>query len=38
MPQTLHEWVNRVEVDTDVRNGVTASEAQRMKDLERESK
>jgi transposase len=38
VPQTLHEWVNRVEVDTGVREGVTTSEAQRMKDRERENR
>ena len=38
MPQTLHEWVKRVEVDTGVRAGVTSSDAQRMKELERENK
>jgi len=38
VPQTLHEWVKRVEVDTGVREGVTTNEAQRMKDLEREVK
>ena len=38
VPQTLHEWVKRVEVDTGVRDGVTSSDAQRMKELERENK
>ena len=38
MLQTLHEWVKRVEVDEGVREGVTTSEAQRVKDLEREVK
>jgi transposase len=38
MPQTLLEWVKRVEVDTGVREGVTTSEAERVKDLEREVK
>jgi transposase len=38
VPQTLHEWVKRVEVDTGMREGVTTSEVQRMKDLERENK
>ena len=38
VPQTLHEWVKRVEVDTGVREGVTTGEAQRVKDLEREVK
>ena len=38
VPQTLLEWVKRVEVDAGVREGVTISEAQRVKDLERENK
>ncbi len=38
VPQTLYEWVKRVEVDTGVREGITTSEAQRMKELEREVK
>ncbi len=38
MPQTLLEWVKRVEVDTGTREGVTTAEAQRVKDLERENK
>ena len=38
VPQTLIEWVKRVEVDTGVRDGVTTAEAQRVKELERENK
>jgi len=38
VPQTLNEWVKRAEVDAGAREGVTSSEAQRMKDLERENK
>ena len=38
MPQTLLEWVKRVEVDGYVREGVTTADAQRVKDLERENK
>ena len=38
VPQTLHEWVKRFEFDAGVREGVTTSEAQRVKDLEREVK
>ena len=38
VPQTLLEWVKRVEVDSGVREGVTTSEVQRVKDLERENK
>ena len=36
--QTLLEWVKREEVDAGARPGVTSSEAQRIKDLEREVK
>ena len=35
VPQTLNEWVKRVEVDTGVRDGVTTAEAQRVKELRR---
>ena len=38
VPQTLHEWIQRAEVDAGKREGVTTSEAQRVKDLEREVK
>jgi transposase-like protein len=38
VPQTLHEWVKRQEIDAGVREGVATSEAQRVKDLEREVK
>ncbi|WCM92347.1 IS3 family transposase [Acidovorax sp. NCPPB 2350] len=38
VPQTLNEWVKRAEVDAGVREGVTTSEARRVKDLEREVK
>jgi transposase len=38
VPQTLLGWVQREEVDTGVRPGVTSAEAQRVKDLEREVK
>ena len=37
-PQTLLEWVKRVEIDSGARDGVTTAEAQRVKDLEREVK
>ncbi|WP_375142940.1 IS3 family transposase [Aquincola tertiaricarbonis] len=36
VPQTLNEWVKRAEVDAGVREGVTTSEAERVKELERE--
>jgi transposase-like protein len=38
VPQTLLEWVKREDVDAGTRPGVTSSEAQRVKDLEREVK
>ena len=38
VPQTLNEWIKRVEVDTGARDGVTTAEAQRVKELERENK
>lgn len=38
VPQTLLEWVKREEVDAGTRPGVTSSEAQRIKGLEREVK
>ena len=38
VPQTLNEWVKRVEVDTGMRDCITTAEAQRVKELERENK
>ena len=38
VPQTLLEWVKREEIETGTRPGVTSSEAQRVKELEREVK
>ena len=38
VPQTLLTWVKRREIDAGVREGVTTSEAQRVKELERENK
>jgi len=35
-PQTLNEWVKKVEVDTGQRGGVTTEMAEKMKALERE--
>jgi transposase len=38
VPQTLLEWIKRVEVDSVVREGTTTTEAQRVEDVEREVK
>ncbi|HZX72441.1 MAG TPA: IS3 family transposase [Rhodanobacter sp.] len=38
VPQTLLSWVQRHEIDTGQRSGVTTAEAQRVKELERENK
>lgn len=38
MPQTLDEWVKRDEIDSGVKDGITTSELQRLKELERENK
>ena len=38
VPQTLNEWVKRQEVDSGARDGITTSELQRLKELERENK
>ena len=38
VPQTLLEWIKRVEVDVGARPGVTTVESQRVKELEREVK
>ncbi|KKW68033.1 transposase [Lampropedia cohaerens] len=38
VPKTLHTWVKRQEIDGGVRKGVTTSELQRLKELERENK
>jgi transposase len=38
VPQILLEWVKRQEINAGVREGVTTSEAQRVKELEREVK
>ena len=35
VPQTLLDWIKRAEVDAEVREGVTTSEAQRIKELRR---
>ena len=38
VPQTLHEWLKRHEIDSGARDGITTSELQRLKELERENK
>lgn len=38
VPQTLHDWVKRDEVDSGKREGVSTSERERIKALEREVK
>ena len=38
VPQTLLTWVKRQEIDAGVREGVTTSEAQRVKELGRENR
>ena len=38
VPQTLHEWVRKQEIDTGLRDGITGDERDRIKTLEREIK
>ena len=38
VPQTLNDWVKKADVDNGQRPGTTASDAQRIKELEREVK
>ena len=38
VPQTLNDWVKREEVDSGQREGLTTSERERLKQLERENK
>ena len=38
VPQTLHDWVRKAEVDSGVRDGITTDERERLKALEREVK
>jgi transposase-like protein len=38
VPQTLHEWVRKHEVETGTRDGVPSAERARVKELEREVK
>ena len=38
VPQTLHEWVRKQEVDSGLRDGITGEERDRINALERENK
>jgi len=38
VPQTLHEWVRKHEIDTGMRDGITSEEREHIKALERENK
>ena len=38
VPQTLHEWVRKQEIDTSMHDGFTRDERERLKALEREVK
>ena len=38
VPQTVHEWVKRDQIDSGERDGITTSEREQMKALEREVK
>ena len=38
VPQTINEWVKRHQIDTGIRDGISTSELQRLKELERENK
>lgn len=38
VPQTLHDWVKRHEIDAGLRDGITSEERDRIKALEREVK
>ena len=38
VPQTLHEWVKKAQVDSGKRAGVTTDMAEKMKALERENR
>jgi transposase-like protein len=37
-PQTLLSWVNKMEIDTGSKPGVTSNQAARVKELERENR
>jgi transposase-like protein len=38
VPQTLHEGVRKLEIDSSLRDGITSEERERIKVLEREVK
>ena len=38
VPQTLHDWVRKHEIDTGMREGITSEEREHIKALERENK
>lgn len=38
VPQTLHEWLKRAEIDSGAREGVTTAEREQLKALEHENK
>jgi len=38
VPQTLNEWVKRHQIDAGAKDGITTSDLQRLKELERENK
>ena len=38
VPQTLNEWIKRDEIDNGMRAGVTTTDQQRLKELERENR
>jgi transposase len=38
VPQTLHDWVKRSEIDSGAREGATTAEREQIKALERENK
>ena len=35
-PETLRTWINKIEVDSGIKPGITTDQAQRTKELERE--
>jgi len=37
-PETLRSWINKLEVDSGIKPGVTSDHAKRMKELERENR